>query len=51
MIGVFLEDQLKMWKTLSEKFDIYSVVKPSSDLTTLTPSMREDINTLTNINH
>jgi len=34
-------------KILSEKFDVYSVVKPGSDLSTLTSSMKEDINTLT----
>jgi hypothetical protein len=38
-------------KTLSEKFDVYRVVKPSSDLSTLTPSMKEDIITLTIIDH
>ena len=38
-------------KTLSEKSDVYSVVNPGSDLTTLMPSMKEDIDTLTIINH
>lgn len=33
---------------LSEKFDAYSIVKPGSDLTTSTQSVKEDINTLTN---
>lgn len=33
---------------LSEKFDIYSVVKPGSDINTLTQSVKKDMNTLTN---
>jgi len=53
MIGdIFFRGSAENVKTfLSEKFDVYSVVKPGSDLTTLTPSMEEDINTLTTINH
>jgi hypothetical protein len=33
---------------LREKFDVYSIVKPGSDLNTLTQSVKKDMHTLAN---
>jgi len=47
-VKVFRGSAENVTSFLSEKFDIYSVVKPGSDLNILTQSVKKDMNTLTN---